>query len=1032
MASNPPDPWAEFNPQPLNGAAPVAPSYPGVIQGPPVVPTPLQIEANNRANVSQGIAIQANERAGRGEERSNRQLGLQEAAAARAAEEAQRGTVDQNRAAGLLRRAINAQSSLSEIGDIGARSLPGQAFRDAFPNASNYITDPTRQRAEQAEKEFIGAILRYDSGAAIPDNEYITNGLIYFPRPGDSPEVIRQKEEARRVAVEGLLQAAGPAGQRAWQAMQDGATPPVTPPAGANPGSPTPSPTGDARAPTQQDTYAGGVVFGMDQWGQENAFDRNAYLAEQYGLQGDQEAQTIAFWNKNRGNAGLTVDNARQWYADNGIRPPTDADLQTAVDEARSGRGFAGISTTDAENRYTRQLDQVLQQEGVRPEDVSNTVGLNAAQGVSFGFGDEIAGIGGGIEAALNGGDAIGGYQIRRDLVRRQQERSREARPITSLASELGGGLVTGGVGFGNVRTAGQAFRAGATMGALSGFGYGEGLGGSVIGAGVGGALGGPLAAGTQAIAPTIVSALGRVARRQPRTLDNGLTPTEMLQAADDLNVPLMAADVGGAGARMASGMTSRTLGGIPMAEAANASNNAARVARDTIADNVGRVTDRAGAGQAIERGQRAFESTSTTRANELFNNIPIANDTQASLAQTRNALNEITRGMGSNPDLSRLWAANPKLRATLEALTPNDPAPAGRQAFIDASERLTRAHDAYQIARSRVGSPQELNAARNAVDQATAEVRAAQAQASAAPTGGQLTWQDMKDFRSSIGEVIGRPAVTSDGSDIEDLRKLYAALSSDMEVTAAQAGPRALTQFNRANQYFRGRASRLEEVFTGLLGNNRQRGDEDVFNQINRWAQDNTGDFKRLSRTIRSLPRDEADTVRATIISRLGQARPGQQQGEAAEVFSPATFATQWQSLAPRAKNVLFPNPGHRADLEKLARLSEGMRGASQFANFSNTTAGANALVLSGSALGSPGTAVAMAAMQYGAGMAMASQWLTRWIAQAPRIRSPAALQRHIQKLDGFAARSPQYSEEVEGLKESLTGIVDQATAGQ
>lgn len=69
----------------------------------------------------------------------------------------------------------------------------------------------TKQQ-EQAERNFINAQLRRESGAAISQGEYDSAEKQYFPRPGDSPEVLEQKRANRQQAVEGMKIAAG----RAW------------------------------------------------------------------------------------------------------------------------------------------------------------------------------------------------------------------------------------------------------------------------------------------------------------------------------------------------------------------------------------------------------------------------------------------------------------------------------------------------------------------------------------------------------------------------------------------------------------------------------------------------------------------------------------------------------------------------------------------------------------------------------------------------------------------------------------------------
>jgi hypothetical protein len=158
-----------------------------------------------------------------------RQLEISEQNAARTAAEAERGSVEQGKTAGFLRRAIQAERDFGALGGVEPRSLPGQMFKDNFPNAANYVSDADRQLADQSERAFIAAILRYDSGAAIPDNEYVTQGQIYFPRPGDSAEVLKQKDRARRTAISGLLQSAGRAGDAVWNETGGIETLPETP-----------------------------------------------------------------------------------------------------------------------------------------------------------------------------------------------------------------------------------------------------------------------------------------------------------------------------------------------------------------------------------------------------------------------------------------------------------------------------------------------------------------------------------------------------------------------------------------------------------------------------------------------------------------------------------------------------------------------------------------------------------------------------------------------------------------------------------
>lgn len=82
----------------------------------------------------------------------------------------------------------------------------------------------------------------------------------------------------------------------------------------------------------------------------------------------------------------------------------------------------------------------------------------------------------------------------------------------------------------------------------------------------------------------------------------------------------------------------------------------------------------------------------------------------------------------------------------------------------------------------------------------------------------GDLSWNDLKAFRSRIGEEIGDQRF-SDGTMKSELRGLYAALSDDMKATAVNQGPKALAKFERANTLYRQGKSALTAHCPQSLG---------------------------------------------------------------------------------------------------------------------------------------------------------------------------------------------------------------------
>jgi len=88
----------------------------------------------------------------------------------------------------------------SNLANLGNRML------DADPTGlvRGKLQDTDYQLARQAGDEFLQAILRKDTGAAITEPEQELYGTTYLPQPGDGPEVIAQKKQSRKRAIEAI------------------------------------------------------------------------------------------------------------------------------------------------------------------------------------------------------------------------------------------------------------------------------------------------------------------------------------------------------------------------------------------------------------------------------------------------------------------------------------------------------------------------------------------------------------------------------------------------------------------------------------------------------------------------------------------------------------------------------------------------------------------------------------------------------------------------------------------------------------
>ena len=126
-------------------------------------------------------------------------------------------TVDNAKASGFARRAIASNQIIGKPESVAAATSVAQRAYAYIPVIGNFLVDPNFQKFDQAQRDFINAQLRRESGAVISDAEFDNAEKQYFPQPGDRPEVIEQKNRNRKNAIAGLVESAGPLGAQFQQ-----------------------------------------------------------------------------------------------------------------------------------------------------------------------------------------------------------------------------------------------------------------------------------------------------------------------------------------------------------------------------------------------------------------------------------------------------------------------------------------------------------------------------------------------------------------------------------------------------------------------------------------------------------------------------------------------------------------------------------------------------------------------------------------------------------------------------------------------
>lgn len=124
---------------------------------------------------------------------------------------------------GLISGVVGSTLGLTPFIGEKLEGMTGSVF-NVLPQILGGLS-PEQQKVAQARINFITAVLRKESGAAIGANEFITAEKNYFPKPGDDASVIKQKQTARDLAIKSMEIQAGPGAKNIQKYQPSGGTP---------------------------------------------------------------------------------------------------------------------------------------------------------------------------------------------------------------------------------------------------------------------------------------------------------------------------------------------------------------------------------------------------------------------------------------------------------------------------------------------------------------------------------------------------------------------------------------------------------------------------------------------------------------------------------------------------------------------------------------------------------------------------------------------------------------------------------------
>lgn len=638
------------------------------------------------------------------------------------------------------------------------------------------------------------------------------------------------------------------------------------------------------------------------------------------------------------------------------------------------------------------------------------------------GLSDEIAGLVQGDSFA----DVLAGTGEAQQRAQILKDASRAEYPIASTAGMLVGGI-TGTAGLGKLA-------GGARLATDAGYGaaYGAGesndsrVGGAILGGGTAAAgsyFGGKL--------------LDKIANRGPSKAAQAMDTAQ----GYGIDLPMGATGRGAA-------IIDNTLSNMPgsaqvLQNSRDALTDQVVGAVDNVAGDFGAATSFSGMGEAVQTGANKWMGKFDRITEKAYDVIPIDPDAKVSLTNTRRGLDEITQGFKSNPELSKIWASHPRLRATLEALTPADTREAGKVRLTMEAERLRGAQrdideaqqaydqlaanaspaDPVSMARKQA-TLAELEQAKDVHAKAKAAHDEAWVEANQPAMGGELSWQDMKRLRTIVGEIVGDPGLAAEGNAKTALRKFYGIMSEDMRASAAEQSPQALKAFERANTLYKQGQDRIDGALSKFLGDDGKKSAESAAAKLQSIAKEgrSSSDLKLLADIRKSMPAEEWGQVQNALIRLAGQ--PLNKSGRD---FDPGVFARTFKDMDPAAKNLLFGKSDLRANLDEFTGVMESLGKVGALRNTSNT-AGQLLTGLGFSSLGGIGGL----ALQAGTSYSLAKLWtnprFVKWATGYAKMARGAAqangqpnVSKQLELLKKVAAAEPAIAQDALGLQQYL-----------
>lgn len=515
-----------------------------------------------------------------------------------------------------------------------------------------------------------------------------------------------------------------------------------------------------------------------------------------------------------------------------------------------------------------------------QPEDMNRARMETATRGATLGAADMIVPTVAAMYAKMFGGDAVKDlspdelFNMADEMVTARRKQYKEAAPIESAVVEIGASLPTGAGVFGGAKALGLGARGGlAATGAVEGFGLAEGdLQEKATQAALGAVMAPATAMALSKVGPNTAKAIRRFAETSSEYGHKALASVFKVNpvAARDFmreGIPISAANI-------SENPTISRLGSI-LKGTFGSTNIIEKHTDDTLDSLVKRINKKAfstgrqvtsqEAGLAVQRGVENYIDKFQRVSGNLYGRVAryIPEDTTSALSNTKNML---------QTELSTAVDA-PNLQAKI----------AKNKALLEAANAIEDAGDAG------------------------------------------LRYVNLRRYRTEVGSLIKQNIIS--GEDNALAKRVYSALTQDMQDMAKTKGPEALKAFNNANAFYQRGMEQIEKRLSKYIGSSAD--PSRILAQVQTSAK--SGDFK-LRAIMKAVSPQDRPVIRDAVLQKVGI----NSQGD----FSTALFFRDYNKISPEAKNVLFGNTdkAFRQSLDRLANISKRMTESGRFTNTSRS----------------------------------------------------------------------------------------------